>query len=75
MKELKIYSLLSLIITYLLFDTEFTSITPGPPIRMIFHFLELILKKLPILYQGPKVTILRTLKFATRVASVSSNLS
>ena len=70
-----IYSQLSLIITCLLFDAEFTSITPGTPIRITFHFLQLILKRLSILYQGPKVTILRTLKFATRVASVSSNLT
>ena len=37
------FSLLSLIITSLLFD-KFTSITTGPPIHTIFHFLELILK-------------------------------
>ena len=33
-------------ITSLLFDTEFTSITPGPPLRIVFHFLELIFKKI-----------------------------
>ena len=31
---------LSLIITYLSFDSEFTGITPGLPIRIVFHFLE-----------------------------------
>ena len=53
-----IYSLLSLIITYLLFDTEFTSITPGLPIRIIFHFLELILKNSLFLIKDLKLHIL-----------------
>ena len=32
-----------------------TSVIPGPPFRIVFQFLKLILKKFSIFYQGPKV--------------------
>ena len=69
-----IYSLLSLMITSMLFDKSY--VTPGRPISIIkFHFLELVLKDLLFFIKDLMFQILRILKFANRVASVSSNLN
>ena len=69
-----ISSPLSLTVTFPLFD-KFTVITPGPPIHITFHFLELILKKNSLFFiKALKFIIIWILKFATRIASVSSNL-
>jgi len=41
------------VVRQILANPSLTSITPGPPLRILFQFLKLILKRFSILYQGP----------------------